>query len=100
MIPDPLTFAHAALGCARTPRRSVEPLGYCRTHDSCHWPCPEATRLAALIEARDAQIRADECEKAAAMIHTLITREPIYDLDNAIAGALRARATQHRGDKP
>ncbi len=96
MTPDPaLTFAQEALGCR-------EHAGYntCIEHGGPTWPCPEATRLAALIEARDREIRADECEKAAAMIHTLITREPIYDLDNAIAGALRARATQHRGDKP
>ena len=96
MIPDPLTFAHAALGCARTPRRSVEPLGYCRTHDSCHWPCPEAVRVAALIEARDREIRADECEQAAESLGDLIIRFA----PRTIAGALRARATQHRGDKP
>lgn len=79
MIPDPLTFAHAALGCARTPRRSVEPLGYCRTHDSCHWPCPEAVRVAALIEARDREIRADECEEIAKAVWA--ARAERYPLD-------------------
>lgn len=103
MIPDPLTFAHAALGCARTPRRSVEPLGYCRTHDSCHWPCPEAVRVAALIEARDREIRADECEQAAALVRARVTADNANLGPNgrslerrAIAKALRERATQHR----
>lgn len=64
MTPDPaLTFAQEALGCR-------EHAGYntCIEHGGPTWPCPEATRLAALIEARDAQIRADECEQAAALV--------------------------------
>ena len=90
MIPDPLTFAQQALGC-----RFASQLGpMCATHAADSWPCPEATRLAALIEARDREIRADECEQAAESLGDLIIRFA----PRTIAGALRARATQHRGD--
>ena len=90
MIPDPLTFAQQALGC-----RFASQLGpMCATHAADSWPCPEATRLAALIEARDREIRADECEEAAESLGDLIIRFA----PRTIAGALRARATQHRGD--
>ena len=89
---DPLAFAQEALGCYYSPQRLVEP--WCLKHNSARWPCPEATRLAALIEARDAQIRADECEQAAESLGDLIIRFA----PRTIAGALRARATQHRGD--
>ena len=85
-----LDFAVEALGCERSGAICVE-------HPSAGERfCPEATRLAALIEARDAQIRADECEQAAESLGDLIIRFA----PRTIAGALRARATQHRGDKP
>jgi len=92
MTPDPaLTFAQEALGCR-------EHAGYntCIEHGGPTWPCDEATRVAALIEARDREIRADECEQAAESLGDLIIRFA----PRTIAGALRARATQHRGDKP
>jgi hypothetical protein len=99
MIPDPLTFAQQALGC-----RFASQLGpMCATHAADSWPCPEATRLAALIEARDAQIRADECEQAAALVRARVTADNANLGPNgrslerrAIAKALRERATQHR----
>ena len=90
MIPDPLTFAQQALGC-----RFASQLGpMYATHAADSWPCPEATRLAALIEARDREIRADECEEAAESLGDLIIRFA----PRTIAGALRARAARHRGD--
>ena len=108
MATDPLTFAQEALGCARTPRRSVEPLGYCRTHDSCHWPCPEAVRVAALIEARDREVRADA--QAAALDEVAEEISVPLVLGNGFrlvgsdwlhdrAKALRERATQHRTEE-
>ena len=57
MIPDPLTFAQQALGC-----RFASQLGpMCATHAADSWPCPEATRLAALIEALAAEMQSDTC---------------------------------------
>lgn len=99
MTPDPaLTFAQEALGCR-------EHAGYntCIEHGGPTWPCPEATHLAALIEARDREIRADECEKAAAFVRARVTAH-VADIGpngralerRAIAKALRERATQHR----
>ncbi len=93
MTTDPLTFAREALGC--------RPWGHallgCISHKSADQPCPEATRLATLIEERDRAIRADECEQAAAMVRARVTA------DNADIGpngrALeRHRAARHRGD--
>lgn len=93
MIPDPLTFAQQALGC-----RFASQLGpMCATHAADSWPCPEATRLAALIEARDREIRADECEKAAALVRARVTVGPAHVGPN---GRVLERAAQHRGDKP
>ena len=99
MTPDPaLTFAQEALGCR-------EHAGYntCIEHGGPTWPCPEATRLAALIEARDREIRADECEQAAALVRARVTADNANLGPNgrslerrAIAKALRERATQHR----
>ncbi len=101
MTPDPaLTFAQEALGCR-------EHAGYntCIEHGGPTWPCPEATHLAALIEARDREIRADECEKAAALVRARVAADNADIGPNgralerrAIAKALRERATQHRGD--
>jgi len=90
--PDPLTFAQEALGCR-------EHTGYntCIEHGGPTWPCFAATRLAALIEARDAQIRADECEKAAALVRARVTVGPAHVGPN---GRVLERAAQHRGDKP
>ena len=59
MTPDPLTFAQEALGCRR-----FASWGPCATHGDA-WPCFTADALAALIEARDREIRADECEEIA-----------------------------------
>lgn len=75
MIPDPLTFAQQALGC-----RFASQLGpMCATHAADSWPCPEATRLAALIEARGREIRADECEEIAKAVWA--ARAERYPLD-------------------
>ncbi len=99
MTPDPLTFAQEALGCRR-----FASYGPCATHGDA-WPCFAAEALAALIEARDAQIRADECEKAAALVRARVAADNADIGPNgralerrAIAKALRERATQHRGD--
>ena len=61
------------------------------------------TRVAALIEARDREIRADECEQAAALVRARVTADNANLGPNgrslerrAIAKALRERATQHR----
>ena len=82
MTPDPLTFAHRLqrCGCAESPEAE-------------RGPNPQCVALAALIEARDREVRADECEQAAESLGDLIRFAP-----RTIAGALRARATQHRGD--
>ena len=70
MIPDPLTFAQQALGC-----RFASQLGpMCATHAADSWPCPEATRLAALIEARDREIRADEPCPTCRQVRAIRTR--------------------------
>ncbi len=93
MTPDPaLTFAQEALGCR-------EHAGYntCIEHGGPTWPCDEATRVAALIEARDREIRADECEKAAALVRARVTVGPAHVGPN---GRVLERAAQHRGDKP
>lgn len=74
---DPLAFAQEALGCYYSPQRLVEP--WCLKHNSARWPCPEATRLAALIEARDREIRADECEEIAKAVWA--ARAERYPLD-------------------
>ena len=83
MTPDPLTFAHRwqRCGCAESPEAE-------------RGPNPQCVALAALIEARGREIRADECEQAAESLGDLIIRFA----PRTIAGALRARATQHRGD--
>ena len=101
MIPDPLTFAQQALGC-----RFASQLGpMCATHAADSWPCPEATRLAALIEARDREICADECDQIAAMVRARTTADNANVGPNgrvlerrAITRALRHRAARHRGD--
>ena len=101
MTPDPaLTFAQEALGCR-------EHAGYntCIEHGGPTWPCDEATRVAALIEARDREIRADECEQAAALVRARVTADNANLGPNgrvlerrAITRALRHRAARHRGD--
>ena len=101
MTPDPaLTFAQEALGCR-------EHAGYntCIEHGGPTWPCPEATHLAALIEARDREIRADECDQIAAMVRARTTADNANVGPNgrvlerrAITRALRHRAARHRGD--
>lgn len=77
MATNPLTFAQEALGCYYSPQRLVEP--WCLKHNSARWPCPEATHLAALIEARDREIRADECEEIAKAVWA--ARAERYPLD-------------------
>ena len=52
MATNPLTFAQEALGCRR-----FASWGPCATHGDA-WPCFTADALAALIEARDREIRA------------------------------------------
>ena len=99
MTPDPLTFAQEALGCERSGDACVD-------HPySGEWPCAWATHLATLIDARDREIRADECEKAAALVRARVAADNADIGPNgralerrAIAKALRERATQHRGD--
>lgn len=79
MIPDPLTLAQQALGCKQG---HVDVLGpaYCRTHfKDWGWPCPDAVALAAFIEARDREIRADECEEIAKAVWA--ARAERYPLD-------------------
>lgn len=66
MATDPLTFAQEALGCRE--HTGIE-------HGGPTWPCLTADALAALIEARDAQIRADECEQAAALVRARVTAD-------------------------
>jgi hypothetical protein len=68
-----LDFAVEALGCERSGAICVE-------HPSAGERfCPEATRLAALIEARDREIRADECEEIAKAVWA--ARAERYPLD-------------------
>ena len=65
---SPLEWAQKALGCARGGTGEGGDEHYCRTHPGLKraWPCLRATRLAALIEARDCEVQANECEAIAA----------------------------------
>ena len=69
---DPLAFAQEALGCYYSPQRLVEP--WCLKHNSARWPCPEAIALAALIEARGREIRADEPCPTCRQVRAIRTR--------------------------
>ncbi len=110
-VPDLLALAEGWLYCERAEnvecqgRKVVAREAYCVQHGSLGWPCEEAVRVAALIEARDREIRADECEKAAALVRARVTADNADIGPNgralerrAIAKALRERAAQHRGD--
>ena len=68
MIPDPLTFAHRwqRCGCAESPEAE-------------RGPNPQCVALAALIEARGREIRADECEEIAKTVWA--ARAERYPLD-------------------
>lgn len=94
MIPDPLTFAHRwqRCGCAESPEAE-------------RGPNPQCVALAALIEARGREIRADECDQIAAMVRARTTADNANVGPNgrvlerrAITRALRHRAARHRGD--
>lgn len=89
-IPDPLTFAQQWLGCRCA---EVEP-------ESGRGPCLQEQRLADIINARDAQIRADECEATATEWLTTEPARSTYAHVRFFAEALRERATQHRGAQP
>ena len=95
MTTDPLAFAQEALGC-----REHRDYNTCIEHGGPTWPCPEAVRVAALIETRDRAIRADECEKAATEWLATEPQRSTYAHVRFFAKALRERAAQHRGDKP
>ena len=73
MATNPLTFAQEALGCRR-----FASWGQCATHGDA-WPCFTADALAALIEARDREILADECEEIAKAVWA--ARAERYPLD-------------------
>ena len=104
----PLSADVRPVSPARGPEtvRRDEPV--CAVHGASNyplWPCGEAVHVAALIEARDAQIRADECEQAAATVRARVTADNADIGPNgralerrAIVKALRHRAAQHRGD--
>ena len=68
MTPDPLIFAHRwqRCGCAESPEAE-------------RGPNPQCVALAALIEARDREIRADECEEIAKAVWA--ARAERYPLD-------------------
>ena len=68
MTPDPLTFAHRwqRCGCAESPEAE-------------RGPNPKCVALAALIEARGREIRADECEEIAKAVWA--ARAERYPLD-------------------
>lgn len=55
-----LEFAQETLGCRKATWSS-----YCGVHLVDSWPCSKALALAALIEARDREVRADECDDIA-----------------------------------
>lgn len=82
--------------------RRDEPV--CAVHGASNyplWPCGEAVHVAALIEARDAQIRADECEQAAATVRARVTADnadigPIARRERALERRAIVKALRHR----
>ena len=78
MTPDPLTFAEALLYCEQG-EMAGSGEACCVEHGVYGWPCEEAVRVAALIEGRDHEIRADECEQIAKAVWA--ARAERYPLD-------------------
>lgn len=103
---SPLEWAQKALGCARGGTGEGGDEHYCRTHPGLKraWPCLRATRLAALIEARDCEVQANECEAIAAELSDE-HREALFlgganqpGTWGSVAARFRARADMHRGE--
>ena len=73
MIPDPLTFAEALLYCEQG-EMAGSGEACCVEHGVYGWPCEEAVRVAALIEARGREIRADEPCPTCRQVRAIRTR--------------------------
>ena len=85
----------------------------CETHGDVDWPCPVAVDLAAHIEDRDQQVRADECENIATASDLTLSemrakkwRQPdqqwaegCVDANEEFGRRMRERAAKHRQDR-